>query len=262
MITCGIDIGSRTSKIVLYDSDSDKPLASLIEDSSYNQKELAGSILDKALEDSGLAQSNIAYTIATGYGRNLVETADETVTEITCHARGARMVFPEASAIIDIGGQDSKIIFVNGDGLVRDFMINDRCAAGTGRFLEVAARILDVELSQMGEVSKDPDQHVDISGMCVVFAESEIIGLISKGVSRSSILNAVERSITKRLLSMAGRGQSGPQVVFTGGVAMNSGMVRTLQTEIDRKLLIPPVPQITGALGAAIIAVERRRKKK
>jgi len=259
MITCGIDIGSRTSKVVLYDNPGDAELVSLIEDSTYRQRELAASMFQQAVEQAGLSRGDINRIIATGYGRNLVDFADETITEITCHARGVRRIFPHAGTIIDIGGQDSKIIFVDENGFVRDFMINDRCAAGTGRFLEVAARILDMQLDEMGELSEHPDEHVEISGMCVVFAESEIIGPIAQGASRSSILNAVERSISKRLLSMAGRSRFEPQVVFTGGVAKNSGMVRTLENEISYELSIPPEPQITGALGAALIAAERKK---
>jgi len=259
MITCGIDIGSRTSKIVLYDSETETELLRLVEDSMYKQRELAKSLFETALKKN-LSRDDISKTIATGYGRNLVDFADDTVTEITCHARGVCHIFPDSRTVIDIGGQDSKMIFIDENGAVRDFVINDRCAAGTGRFLEVAARILDLKLQDMGRLSENPDTHIEISGMCVVFAESEIIGLISQGVSRSSILDAVQRSISGRILSMAGMKNLKPRIVFTGGVALNSGMVRTLQQEIGQEISVPPTPQITGALGAAIIAAANKGK--
>lgn len=257
MITCGIDIGSRTSKLVLYDSLKDSELVTLIEDSAYNHRKAAVSLLGKAVDAAGIDRAEIAKTIATGYGRNLVEFADDTVTEITCHAKGVLRVLADAKSIIDIGGQDSKAIFLDDGGLVKDFMINDRCAAGTGRFLEAVARIFEVGIDEMGKLSENPERIVDISSMCVVFAESEIIGLISEGIPRSSIINAVERSITRRVLSMSSSAKLRSRIVFTGGVALNSGMVRTLSQELGRDIAVPPVPQITGALGAALIAAEK-----
>ena len=254
MITCGMDMGSRTSKVVLYDSAADRELAWLITDSTYDQRGLSRSLFESAISKAGTKQDLVERTVATGYGRNQVDFADETVTEISCHATGVGRIFPDVRTVIDIGGQDSKLIYIDDHGQVQDFVLNDRCAAGTGRFLEVTAGILGIKLDEMGQLSKNPDQHIELSGTCVVFAESEIVGLISEGVSKSSILDAVQRSIIRRLLSMSGRGNLKPRIVFTGGVSLNDGMVRALKNEISDSILIPPVPQITGALGAALIA--------
>jgi len=183
------------------------------------------------------------------------------VTEITCHARGTVFHFPEARTVIDVGGQDSKAIAMDRKGNVKDFVMNDRCAAGTGRFLEMTADTLKIPLDAMGRLALQAKKTIEINSMCAVFAESEIIGLLSKGCPREDIVRGVIDSISKRLAVMAGKIGIKEKAVFTGGVAKNPGMVRALENDLKIKLIIPEEPRITGALGAALIAAEKRPVK-
>jgi len=196
--------------------------------------------------------------VATGYGRNTVDFADTTITEITCHARGVRHLVPDARTVIDIGGQDSKLIRMNPRGAVQDFVMNDRCAAGTGCFLEVVAKRLDLTLDALGDVAGRSRTPAAISSMCVVFAETEIIGLLAAGTSPEDIVAGVQTSIATRVASMAGRSVESP-VVFTGGVAMIPGMDAALQSALGCPVAIAPQPQLSGALGAAILACREAR---
>jgi predicted CoA-substrate-specific enzyme activase len=255
MICAGVDAGSRAIKIVLIDSETQEVAASGAADQGIRQAELAAELLESVAAEAGETPESLGKIVATGYGRNLIQFADKTVTEITCHARGARRLFPDVRTIVEIGGQDSKIIRLDSGGIVQDFAMNDRCAAGTGRFLEVVAERLETGLDDLGEISERSSNPAPISSMCVVFAETEIVGLLASGQLPEDIVAGVQDSIVSRVTAMAGRLMD-PPVVFTGGVARLSGMRKSLEERLGRPVLIPPDPRMTGALGAAIIASE------
>lgn len=255
MICAGIDAGSRAIKAVLIETDGLEVVASGCEDQGVEQEALAHRLLDRLLKESDQTRDQVARIVATGYGRNILSFADTTITEITCHARGVRHVAPEAKTIVEIGGQDSKLIRLGGNGLVRDFSMNDRCAAGTGRFLEVVASRLEVGLDQLGNLARRSEQPAAISSMCVVFAETEIIGLLASGTRPADIVAGVQSSIASRVAAMAGRSVEEP-VVFTGGVAMVPGMVEALNSALGHPVSIVPEPLMTGALGAALLAAQ------
>jgi predicted CoA-substrate-specific enzyme activase len=257
MICAGIDAGSRTIKVVLLDAGNSRVLASGIADQGIEQNDLALGLLGRLLDEQGLRRGDLRRVVATGYGRKLIDAADERITEITCHGRGVRHLLPETRSVVDIGGQDSKILRLNGDGNVADFVMNDRCAAGTGRFLEVVATRLGVRLSLLGELASRSRRPAAISSMCVVFAETEIIGLLASGTSPEDIAAGVQRAIASRVASMAGASLATP-IAFTGGVALVPGMDRALESALGKPVAIAPDPQTTGALGAALLAAQRR----
>jgi predicted CoA-substrate-specific enzyme activase len=194
--------------------------------------------------------------MATGYGRNLFEIAFDapTVTEIKAHARGARALFPDALAVIDIGGQDSKAISLFENGKVKKFEMNDRCAAGTGKFLEVMAETLGYEIEAFGTEALAAEDHLNISSMCTVFAESEVTSLIARGKSRREIARGLHDSVIRRAAGMINRVSCGGNIVFTGGVAKNPCIHRLLEEKLARSILMPEDPQLVGAFGAALLA--------
>jgi predicted CoA-substrate-specific enzyme activase len=256
MITAGIDAGSRSTKVVLFDSAQSRILGQGIADQGVEQQRLAAGVFERVRQEAGIEKSAVRAIVATGYGRNAVGFAHSTITEITCHARGVHFLSPNTRSIIEIGGQDSKFIALEDGGRVRDFSMNDRCAAGSGRFLEVVAARLGVELSTLGELSRQSQKAALISSMCVVFAETEIIGLLAEGVPAAELAAGVQNAIASRVVSLAGRSVS-PPICFTGGVALQSGMVRALETALQQPVQVAPQPQFTGALGAAILASTR-----
>lgn len=260
MITCGIDAGSRAIKIVLLDNDTLCIRASGATDQGVQQDRLARELYDKLLVDHGIAADEVECCVATGYGRNLISFADRTVTEITCHAVGAHHVCPHARTVVDLGGQDSKVIKLDADGAVEDFAMNDRCAAGTGRFLEVLAQRLELRIDDLGESAARSTQPAAISSMCVVFAETEIVGLLASGTDPADIVAGVQESIARRVAGMAGR-RVAPPVAFTGGGALVPGMDRALTTTLEQPVEIVPHPRMTGALGAAILAARQNGKQ-
>lgn len=257
MIYAGIDAGSRAVKIVIYDKRKKAIIDKAIADQAVKQEEEAVKLYNSLLKKNGISSKDISFVIATGYGRDNLQIADDTVTEITCHAKGVKFLNPNVRSIIEIGGQDSKIIKLDEEGAVRDFSMNDRCAAGTGRFLEVVAERLNVPLNKLGEYAIKSESPAPISSMCVVFAESEIIGLLSIGTSPEDIIAGVQNSIAKRLLSMSGKNLPSP-IVFTGGVALVPGMEKILKDTVGNDLTVSQSPQLTGALGAALIASTRK----
>ena len=196
--------------------------------------------------------------LATGYGRNLFEIAFEapTVTEIKAHARGARLHFPEAGTVLDIGGQDSKAIALSGNGRVRKFEMNDRCAAGTGKFLEIMARTLGFDIDDFGREALLAEKDLTISSMCTVFAESEVTSLIARGHNAREIARGLHLSVVRRVAAMINRVSAGGDIVFTGGVARNPCLRILLEKNMKRGILVPSEPQMTGALGAALLARE------
>lgn len=253
MLTVGIDIGSITAKAaVMRDGGI---LAVRILSTGYNAKNAGDQLFEGIVSGLGMNPSKIDGIVATGYGRNSITFANRAITEITCHAAGARYMNPEIRCVIDIGGQDSKVILLDETGRVKDFAMNDKCAAGTGRFLEVMARALEVEISDFGSLSLAADHPASISSLCTVFAESEVISLIAKGESRKNIIAGIHDSIAARVSAMAGRIRWVPPIMMTGGVAQNSGVVRSLEKKIGHSLVVTPNAQLTGAIGAALIAM-------
>lgn len=253
MIFAGIDAGSRAIKIVLLDKEKNKIHASGLIDQGVEQDRLACTLMEKLLREKNLRRSDIRKIIATGYGKNIVSFADDTITEITCHAAGVRFFSPQALTIIDIGGQDSKIIKLDSTGRVRDFSMNDRCAAGTGRFLEIVASRLALPLDALGPLASQSREPAAVSSTCVVFAETEIIGLLASGRPKHDIIAGVQSAIAVRIASMAGLNLASP-AVFTGGVALVSGMDSALKSALNMDIRICQSPQFTGALGAALLA--------
>lgn len=253
MICAGIDAGSRSIKAVLYDTDSAQILSSGLVDQGVEQERLATELFEKLLRDAGLERAHIFGVVATGYGRNAIGFANNTVTEITCHARGVHHLAPDTRTIIEIGGQDSKVICLEDGGLVRDFAMNDRCAAGTGRFLEMVATRLDMNWDKLSEMARQSKKPALISNMCVVFAETEIIGLLAQGTPLPDVVAGVQNAIATRVSALAGRSML-PPVCFTGGVALQPGMARALGEVLSCPVNVSPQPQFTGALGAALSA--------
>jgi len=253
MICGGIDGGSRAIKAVVMDSATGKVLASGIRDQGVDHDRLAAELFLGLLDGLSLKRGDVGRIVATGYTRSGIRIADTTITEITCHARGVRRQMPDARTAIEIGGQDSKILRLDPDGSVRDFAMNDRCAAGTGRFLEVVAGRLGTELEGLGALARACSCPAPISSTCVVFAETEIIGLLSSGVPIPDIVAGVQASIARRVAALAGS-QIAEPIAFTGGVALVPGMAEALAAALGRPVKVAPDPQMTGALGAAILA--------
>lgn len=254
--TVGIDAGSRALKIVIIDQQTREIVDSSVTDPGVDHKYAVEKDYLALLERNRIGEENIARVIATGYGRNIQEVTDETVTEITCHAKGVYQLVPDARTVIEIGGQDSKVLHLHENGNVADFSMNDRCAAGTGRFMEIAAQRLDLEFDQLPELLNKSVNPVSISSMCVVFAETEIIGLLAEGVSPADIISGIQKSVASRISAMIGRNYKSP-VYFTGGVAMVPGMRSALERVLEQEIGAVNNPQITGALGAALIAANR-----
>jgi len=225
-------------------------------DQGIEQERLAAELLEQTCRTTQLSRSAIGGIVATGYGRNALKFANTTITEITCHARGVHHLDPSVRTIIEIGGQDSKCISLESGGRVRDFGMNDRCAAGSGRFLEMVAARLGVDLAALGDLGRSSKKPALISSMCVVFAETEIIGLLAEGVPPPDIAAGVQNAIASRVAALVGRSVAAP-VCFTGGVALQPGMIRALEAALQCSVGVSAMPQYTGALGAAILAAER-----
>ncbi len=257
MIGAGIDGGSRAIKVVLWDDERRETVGSGVRDQGVDHDGLARELFEEVLRTSRLDSSDVDRIVATGYTRAGITFADATITEITCHAAGVRCRVPDAATIVEIGGQDSKLLRLRPDGTVRDFAMNDRCAAGTGRFLEVVAARLKTGLEGLGELAEASTSPAPVSSMCVVFAETEIIGLLSEGTPVEDIVAGVQRSIASRVAGMLGRDVE-PPVVFTGGVALVPGMAEALESVLGVPVRVAPGPQMTGALGAAMLACRRR----
>lgn len=255
MITCGVDIGSRTIKIVLFDGA--QIIDAIIVNTGSSPSENAKKAFYDALSASGIDRSKVTKVVATGYGRNYFKEADMTSSEIICHSKGVSYFFPNARTVIDIGGQDSKLISLDAKGKVINFVMNDRCAAGTGKFIEMVGLMLDVPLEDMSDMTNGSNEVCEISTMCAVFAESEIIGLVQSGTKVDVVLRGIFRSIARRTLTLAGKVELMPEIIFTGGVAQISGVVNSIENDAGIHLKVPTEPQITGALGAAIIAASK-----
>lgn len=254
----GVDFGSTTAKTVILDGQG-KIVASCIASMGAVSGEGVQTSISGALKQAGINQEDVAFTVTTGYGRRMLDISQKSYTEITCHARGAVALVPDARLVIDIGGQDSKVIAVDANGLVETFAMNDRCAAGTGKFLEVLARAVDIELGKMGGTALDAKQELKISSMCATFAETEVISLLAEGHSKPDVLGAVHAAIAARTAGLVGRVGKRLPVVMTGGVAKNVAAVHHIEKALNTKLVLPEDPQIAGALGAALFALDEVR---
>jgi len=252
----GVDVGSLCTKTVILDEQG-KILSYDIMRSGHYYQGAAEESMDNALKLAGLNKDDISYILGTGYGRGAIPQANAEVTEITCHARGATRLIQGVRTVIDIGGQDSKVIGIGDNFRVTNFVMNDKCAAGTGRFLEVMAMALSVDIGEMGALSFASKKKVEVSSMCTVFAESEVISLFAQGNEMADIAAGISDSIARRVVGMVGQVGLKEIVIMSGGVAKNSGVVRAIEKRIGANLVIPEEPQIVGALGAAIIASER-----
>jgi predicted CoA-substrate-specific enzyme activase len=253
MITCGVDIGSTSIEVLLLREGI--VVDSLCIDTGAFPAENAKKIFESLLKKNGIERSQIHCITATGFGRNYFTESNKVVSEISCHTAGVAALYTGVRTIIEIGGQDSKMIRVGEGGKVLDFIMNDRCAAGTGKFIEAVARTMAMPIEETGEAALRSDTPCDISSMCAVFAESEIVGLLHRGISAGSILRGVFRSVTRRIIGMSGRIGLNDDIVFTGGVAKNIGVVHALREIVGREIFVPAQPQYTGALGAAIVGM-------
>lgn len=252
MYTAGIDIGSISTKAVIMEDRL--VLASRVIFTGYNAETAGRKVFEMVLDDANLSFADIGRIIATGYGRKSVAFADKAVTEIMCHAAGARYMNPQVRAVIDIGGQDSKAILLDETGRVVNFVMNDKCAAGTGRFLEVMARALEVDLEEFGKLSLQAAAPSKISSLCTVFAESEVISLIARGEKRENIIAGIHESICVRVLAMANRVGIRAPIAMTGGVARNIGVVKAFEKAVGSPVAVSESAQINGAIGAALLA--------
>ncbi|MFY9114116.1 MAG: acyl-CoA dehydratase activase [Dethiobacteria bacterium] len=256
MVVAGIDVGSITAEAVILDGGD--ILSFVIMPTGANSRIAADKVLNEALKKADLSPEDLDYVIATGYGRISVPSAHKRVTEITCHGRGAFFLFPSVRTVIDIGGQDSKVIRLGAEGQVVDFAMNEKCAAGTGRFLEVMAHALEVELKDLAALSAKASRSVPISSMCTVFAESEVVSLIAAGQPREDIIRGIHDSIAERTAGLLNRVGIEEKIVMAGGVAQNTGVVTAIEEKLGIRIIIPENPEIIGALGAALVAGDRQ----
>lgn len=258
MIVAGIDIGSSASKGVLL---KEKEMISFVLLPTGPESEKMGiEVLTQALNRVGLSKEDVRYVVSTGYGRVRVPFSNEIMSEIACHAKGCHFIFPKVKTILDVGGQDCKAIRVDSKGQHTNFAMNDKCAAGTGRFLESMADLLKIELSEMGEIALRAQKEAKISSTCTVFAKSEVVSMIRHGIPREEILAGLHEAIASRIVHLLRQVKVEGDLVISGGGAKNRGLVKKIEEKVGMKALIPEEPQMTGALGAALFAWERVQK--
>ena len=255
MYVLGIDSGSTSTNAVIMDQNREIKAFSVVR-TGAKSGESANRILAQVLEKANLKREDIGRIVSTGYGRVSIPFADENVTEISCHGRGAHYFNPAIRTILDIGGQDSKAIRLNGRGEVVDFVMNDKCAAGTGRFLEMIARTLEVDIDDLGPIALQSTEKIEITSMCSVFAESEVISLIANNKEKSDIADGVCHAIANKSYSLLKRVGLEKEFMMTGGVAKNPGVVRAVEEKLQASLYICPEPEIVGAAGAALYALD------
>ena len=258
--TLGIDVGSTASKCIILKDGTEIIAKSLIDVGAGTSGPQRA--IDLVLENAGMTRDQMAYTLATGYGRNsLMGIADKQMSELSCHARGAYFLFPNVHTVIDIGGQDVKVLHIENGAMV-NFQMNDKCAAGTGRFLDVMARVLEVEVKDLGRLGGMSKKNVAISSTCTVFAESEVISQLAQGPDKCDIINGIHHSVAHRVTGLAHRVGVVPEVVMTGGVAQNTGVVKALEEELGCPIQTSPLTQYNGALGAALFAWQGASRQK
>ena len=254
----GLDIGSSSSKVVLL-GEAGEILAAQVVNLGTGTKGVHQA-LEAAYAQAGAGPEGVRYAVVTGYGRMTYQGADKQITEISCHAKGVRHLSPEARTIVDVGGQDTKVIRLNDQGGVENFVMNDKCAAGTGRFLDVMARVLEVKVEELGALGAQSTKNLAISSTCTVFAESEVISQLAQGSDKRDIINGIHHSVASRVAGLAHRVGAKELVVMTGGVAQNTGVVKALEEELGRTIHTSPLTQYNGALGAALFAYDRYKR--
>ncbi len=252
----GMDVGSLSTDAVVLDRQGRIAGIGIVRTGPSSLR-AAEEALDTALSAAGLGRRDLGYVVSTGYGRTGIPFSHRAVTEITCHARGATFLFPDTGTVVDIGGQDSKVIHVGPGGRVLDFTMNDKCAAGTGRFLEVMAEKLQVGLEDMGELSNRTRGEATISSVCTVFAESEVVSLVARDHPVEEIVRGIHRAIVGQIWGMIRSLGPKGELTMSGGVAKNRGVVAMLEELWGRPIQVPEEPQIVGALGAALIALNQ-----
>ena len=251
--TLGIDVGSTASKCIVLKDGKEIVAKSLIDVGAGTSRPQRA--IEAVLNEAGMKKEDMAYTLATGYGRTSLMDgiADKQMSELSCHAKGATFLFPNVHTVIDIGGQDVKVLHID-NGAMTNFQMNDKCAAGTGRFLDVMARVLEVKVEDLGRLGAMSRKKVGISSTCTVFAESEVISQLAMGTDKCDIIDGIHRSVAHRVTGLAHRIGVVPDVVMTGGVAQNEGVVKALQDELGCPIKTSPLTQYNGALGAALLA--------
>ncbi len=259
MLTMGIDIGSTTCKCIILKDGAEICARALVPlgTGTIGPKR----VFEEALAAGGFSRREIDRILVTGYGRFTFDEADNQKSEISCHAKGVHFLLPAARTVIDIGGQDVKALRISGRGLLENFVMNDKCAAGTGRFLEVMAGIMNVKTEDLGRLSLDAVEEVSISNTCTVFAESEVISKLSSNVRLADLIAGIHTSVAKRVAALAYRGGIVKEVAMSGGVALNSGVVRALSRELKTEILVHEDCQLAGALGAALFAHQELLQK-
>jgi predicted CoA-substrate-specific enzyme activase len=255
----GIDVGSTMTKVVILNGGV---IASIIGPTGPEHRRLANQVMDEALKKAALSFQVITYIVSTGYGRINVPFADKQFTEITCHAKGIASLFSKAKTIIDIGGQDVKGIKIDGNGKIRDFAMNDKCAAGTGRFIEVIADTLGVPLDNVGDLSLRSKNPAMISNICTIWAQQEVSASLAQGVPISDLLAGVHKSLADRISRLVHRLRVEEEIIVTGGGGKNKGLLKALSEQLGHEILVPEEPLISGALGAALLGKEIVEKAK
>ena len=259
MFFIGIDIGSTATKICAMDEDK-RLVGSVVAPLGTGTDGIKLAV-EQLKETSGLSVDEAAFSVATGYGRLTYKDADKQISEISCHAKGVHFCLPEVRTLIDIGGQDTKVISMDSTGRINQFAMNDKCAAGTGRFLDVMARLLNLPLNELGDMDAKATERLPISNTCTVFAESEVISKLAAGAPIPNILGGIHQAVARRVAGLVYRVGLTPAVAMSGGVAVNSGVVRALAAELGQNILLPESPQIIGACGAALYAWEEYHKR-
>ena len=255
----GIDVGSTMTKVVILDEGI---VASIIGPTGPEQRRLANKVMEEVLNKAAISFQTIAYIVSTGYGRINVPFADKQFTEITCHAKGIVHLFPNAKTVIDIGGQDVKGITIDAAGKILDFVMNDKCAAGSGRFIEVIADTLGVPLDKVGDLSLRSKNPANISNICTIWAQQEVASSLAEGVPISDLLAGIHKSLADRISRMVSRLKVEEVVIVTGGGGKNKGLLKALSEQLGHEILVPEEPLITGALGAALLGKEIVEKAK
>jgi predicted CoA-substrate-specific enzyme activase len=255
-LAAGVDVGSTQTKAVVMEAGAG-PVARAVVDTGANVTKAGETAFRLACAEGGIDPRDVGFVVGTGYGRYKITFGNAQMTEISCHARGAHYLFPNTRTVIDMGGQDAKAISIGGDGEVLDFVMNDKCAAGTGRFLANGADVLGVSLDEIGEMSRLATHPVKITTVCTVFVESDILSYLALGKRPEDILRGVHLAIAKRTASLARRVALEPAMTLTGGVARNVGMVDALEEVLGAPLQVSPEAQFNGAIGAALFALER-----
>lgn len=251
----GIDSGSTSTDVVILDKEKNM-IAGIVLPTGAGAAVGAERALEEALKEAGLHREDIDALVTTGYGRTAIQAGDKSITEITCHAKGAHHLDPEVRTVVDIGGQDSKVIRIDENGAVENFVMNDKCAAGTGRFLEMMARTMEMDLDDMSETGLTYKEDITISSMCTVFAESEVVSLIAQNKETDDIVHGLNKAVATKTAALAKRVGGQEKYMMTGGVSKNKGLVKTLEEKLGTSLVIHKDAQLCGALGAALFALE------